>query len=152
MLHSELSEKIIGAAMRVLNELKPGLDEKIYENALVLELEEIGLPVDQQRRYDVHYKGKPVGLLVPDLLVDGKVVVDAKVVTAFNESHVAQMIGYLAITGMDLGLLINFKNAKLEWKRVVQKILTTDYQDIHNQAPGQVCGRLPEGSPKGEMI
>jgi len=120
MLYSELSEKIIGAAMRVLNELKPGLDEKIYENALVLELEEIGLPVDQQRRYDVHYKGKPVGLLVPDLLVDGKVVVDAKVVTAFNESHVAQIIGYLAITGMDLGLLINFKNAKLEWKRVVR--------------------------------
>jgi GxxExxY protein len=120
MLHSELSEKIIGAAMRVLNELKPGLDEKIYENALVLELEEIGLPVDQQRRYDVHYKGKPVGLLVPDLIVDGKVVVDAKVVTAFNESHLAQMIGYLEITGMDLGLLINFKNAKLESKRVVR--------------------------------
>lgn len=120
MLHSELSEKIIGAAMRVLNELKPGLDEKIYENALVLELGEVGLSVDQQRRFDVHYKGKPVGLLVPDLLVDGKVVVDTKVVAAFNESHVAQMIGYLAITGMDLGLLINFKNAKLEWKRVVR--------------------------------
>jgi GxxExxY protein len=120
MLHSELSEKIIGSAMRVLNELKPGLDEKIYENALVLELGEIGLSVDQQRRFDVQYKGKPVGLLVPDLIVDGKVVVDTKVVAAFNESHVAQMIGYLAITGMDLGLLINFKNAKLEWKRVVR--------------------------------
>ena len=120
MVHSELSEKIIGAAMRVLNELKPGLDEKIYENALVLELEGIGLSVDQQRRFDVHYKGQPVGLLVPDLIVDGKIVVDTKVVAAFNESHVAQMIGYLAITGMDLGMLINFKNAKLEWKRVVR--------------------------------
>ena len=120
MLHSELSEKIIGAAMRVLNELKPGLDEKIYENALVLELGEMGLPVEQQRRFDVHYKGKPVGLLVPDLIVDGKVIVDTKVVSTFNESHVAQMIGYLAITGLDLGLLINFKNAKLEWKRVVR--------------------------------
>jgi len=54
------------------------------------------------------------------LLVDGKVVVNTKVVALFNESHVAQMIGYLAITGMDLGLLINFKNAKLEWKRVVR--------------------------------
>ena len=134
MIHSELSEKIIGAAMRVLNELKPGLDEKIYENALVLELAELGLSVEQQRRFDVHYKGQSVGLLVPDLIVDGKVIVDAKVVTAFNESHIAQMIGYLAITGMDLGLLIgylaitgmelgliiNFKNAKLEWKRVVR--------------------------------
>jgi len=56
MVHSELSEKIIGAAMRVLNELKPGLDEKIYENALVLELEETGLSVDQQRCFDLHYK------------------------------------------------------------------------------------------------
>lgn len=120
MIHSELSEKIIGAAMRVLNELKPGLDEKIYENALVLELTDMGLPADQQRRFDVHYKGQPVGLLVPDLIVDGKVVVDTKVVSAFNESHVTQMIGYLAITGMGLGLLINFKNAKLEWKRVVR--------------------------------
>jgi GxxExxY protein len=120
MVHSELSEKIIGAAMRVLNELKPGLDEKIYENALVLELGELGLSVEQQRRFDVHYKGQPVGLLVPDLIVEGRVVVDSKVVTSFNESHVAQMIGYLAITGMDLGLLINFKNAKLEWKRVVR--------------------------------
>ena len=84
--------------MRVLNELKPGLDEKIYENALVLELGELGLSVEQQRRFDVHYKGQSVGLLVPDLIVDGKVIVDAKVVTAFNESHIAQMIGYLAIT------------------------------------------------------
>jgi GxxExxY protein len=120
MIHSELSEKIIGAAMRVLNELKPGLDEKIYENALVLELGELGLSVEQQCRFDVHYKGQSVGLLVPDLIVDGKVIVDAKVVTAFNESHIAQMIGYLAITGMELGLIINFKNAKLEWKRVVR--------------------------------
>lgn len=120
MIHSELSEKIIGAAMRVLNELKPGLDEKIYENALVLELAELGLSVEQQRRFNVNYKGQSVGLLVPDLIVDEKVIVDAKVVTAFNESHIAQMIGYLAITGMELGLIINFKNAKLEWKRVVR--------------------------------
>jgi GxxExxY protein len=54
------------------------------------------------------------------LIVDGKIIVDAKVVSAFNDSHVGQMIGYLAITGFDLGLLINFKNAKLEWKRVVR--------------------------------
>jgi GxxExxY protein len=94
MLHYELSEKIIGAVMRVLNELKPKLDEKIYENALVLELGELGLSVEQQRRFDVHYKGQSVGLLVPDLIVDGKVIVDAKVVTTFNESHIAQMGHY----------------------------------------------------------
>ncbi len=119
MIHSDLSEKVIGAAMRVLNELKPGLDEKIYENALVVELQELGIPIEQQRRVDVRYKGQHVGLLIPDLIVGGQIIVDTKVVSVFNESHVAQMIGYLAITGLELGLLINFKNSKLEWKRVV---------------------------------
>jgi len=120
MIHSELSEKVIGAAMRVLNELKPGLDEKIYENALVVELHEMGIPIEQQRQFDVRYKGQKVGLLIPDLIVGGQIIVDTKVVSAFNDSHMAQMIGYLTITGLQLGLLINFKNLKLEWKRVVK--------------------------------
>jgi len=120
MIHSELSEKVIGAAMRVLNELKPGLDEKIYENALVVELQELGIPIEQQRQFDVRYKGQKVGLLIPDLIVGGQIIVDTKVVSAFNDSHMAQMIGYLTITGLQLGLLINFKNLKLEWKRVVK--------------------------------
>jgi len=71
MIHSDLSEKVIGAAMRVLNELKPGLDEKIYENALVVELQELGIAIEQQRRFDVRYKGQHVGLLIPDLIVGG---------------------------------------------------------------------------------
>ena len=120
MKHEELSGKIIGAAMAVLNELKPGLDEKLYENALVLELRAQGLQVEQQRQYPVHYRGQLIGTLIPDLIVDGKVIVDPKVVTDFNESHVAQMIGYLAITGLELALLLNFKEAKLTWKRVVR--------------------------------
>ena len=117
--HQGVSGEIIGAAMSVLNELKPGLDEKLYERALVMELRGRGSIVDQQKSFPVFYKNTQIGCLVPDLLVDGAVVVDAKVVSAFNESHVAQMLGYLAITGLDLGLLLNFKNAKLDWKRVV---------------------------------
>ena len=120
MKHEELSGKIIGAAMTVLNELKPGLDEKLYENALVLELRAQGHQVEQQRQYPVHYREQLIGTLIPDLIVDGKVIVDPKVVTDFNESHVAQMIGYLAITGFELALLLNFKEAKLSWKRVVR--------------------------------
>jgi GxxExxY protein len=120
MINSELSEKVIGEAMLVLNEIKPGLDEKIYENALVVELQELGIPIEQQRQFDVRYKGQKVGLLIPDLIVGGQIIVDTKVVSAFNDSHMAQMIGYLTITGLQLGLLINFKNLKLEWKRVVK--------------------------------
>lgn len=120
LVHEKLSKQIIGAAMEVLNSLKPGLDEKLYENALVIELREGGLQIEQQRSFPVDYKGTNIGTLIPDLIVDGKVIVDAKVVTAFNDSHIAQMTGYLAITGLRLAILLNFKSAHLEWKRVVK--------------------------------
>ncbi len=120
LIHEELSKQIIGAAMEVLNTLKPGLDEKLYENALVIELRERGHAVEQQRSFPVDYKGESIGTLIPDLIVDGKVIVDPKVVTAFNDTHIAQMTGYLAITDLRLALLLNFKSAKLEWKRVVR--------------------------------
>ncbi len=121
MLHEEITKEIIGAAMAVLNELKPGLDERLYERALVIELESRSHTVEQQREYAVHYKGQFIGKLIPDLIVDGRVIADPKVVTAFNETHIAQMIGYLNITGLDLALLLNFKNARLEWKRVINE-------------------------------
>lgn len=120
MKHQELTKEIIGAAIAVLNELKPGLDEKNYENALVIELAARGLKPEQQREYPVHYKGHFIGKLVPDLVVNGKVIGDPKVVTAFNETHIAQMLDYLNITGLEVALLLNFREAKLTWKRVVR--------------------------------
>jgi len=121
LLHEDLTRQIIGAAMRVLNELKPGLDEKLYENALIIELRAMGLRAEQQKEHPVYYRGQLVGKLVPDLIVEDKVITDPKVVSAFNETHVAQMIGYLAITGLKVALLLNFKNARLDWKRVVRE-------------------------------
>ncbi len=120
MIHEDLSEAIIGAAMKVLNTLRPGLDEKLYENALLIELSQSGHRIDQQKRFPVHYSGQLIGVLQPDLFVDDLVIVDPKVVTSFNDTHVAQMMGYLAITHLQLALLLNFKSAKLEWKRVVR--------------------------------
>jgi len=118
--HKELTEDIIGAAMKVLNTLKPGLDEKLYERALVIELRKRGRSVEQQRRFSVWYEGELIGELVPDLIVDEAVIVDPKVVSAFNDTHLAQMLGYLNITDLRIALLINFKNSKLEWKRIVR--------------------------------
>jgi GxxExxY protein len=120
LIHKETSESIIGAAMTVLNTLKPGLDEKLYERALVIELLKRGHRVAQQREFPVFYDGQLIGTLVPDLIVDELVIADPKVVTAFHETHIAQMIGYLNITELKLALLLNFKNAKLDWKRVVR--------------------------------
>jgi GxxExxY protein len=121
ILYEELSKDIIGAAIDVLNELKPGLDEKLYENALVIELQRRGHKVSQQENFPVHYKGHFIGRLIPDLNIDDLVIVDPKVVSAFNETHVAQMVGCLAKTGLKLAILLNFKYSKLQWKRVVRE-------------------------------
>lgn len=99
-----LTEIIIGAAMKVLNTLKPGLDEKLYERALVIELTKQGLACEQQKQHPVHYDEQLIGNLIPDLIV--------------NENHLAQMLGYLNITGLKTALLLNFKYASLQIKRV----------------------------------
>ena len=119
MIDKELSESIIGAAMTVLNTLRPGLDEKLYERALVIELRKRGHRVAQQKEFPVYYDGQHIGTMIPDLIIDDLVIADPKVVSAFNDTHTAQMLGYLNITGLKLALLLNFKNAKLEWKRIV---------------------------------
>jgi GxxExxY protein len=121
LIHEELSHSIIGAAMAVLNELKPGLDEKLYERALLLELGARGHKVESQKQFPVFYRGELIGTLVPDMIVDDVVIVDPKVVSAFHDTHFAQMIGYLAITNLQLALLLNFKFAQLQWKRVVRE-------------------------------
>lgn len=114
LIHEALSEHIIGASMTVLNELKPGLDEKLDEHALVIELRERGHSVDQQKVFTVEYNGHEIGHLIPDLIVDELVIADPKVGSAFNDTHMAQMTGYLALTGLRLALLLNFKYARLQ--------------------------------------
>ena len=120
IIHRDLSEAIIGAAMTVLNKLRPGLNEKAYENSLVIELSKRGHKVEQQRRFDVIYDGVIVDTLVPDILGDDPVIVDPKVAEDFTDTHLAQMMGYLTITNLRLALLVNFKFADLRWKRVVR--------------------------------
>jgi GxxExxY protein len=125
LIHEELSREIIGAAMDVLNEMKPGLDEKLYERAMVIELRRRGHTVQPQKKFPVFYHSELIGNLIPDL-------VDPKVVAEFNEAHVAQMVGYLTITRLELALLLNFKSARLEWKRVVrQQRPESGSPDIH---------------------
>ncbi|MGI9114238.1 MAG: GxxExxY protein [Chthoniobacterales bacterium] len=118
--------------MDVLNELKPGSDEKLYERARALELQDTGHNVETQRSFPVYFRQHLIGNLIPDLIVGDTIIVDAKVVGAFTDAHVAQMIGYLAISGMKLALLLNFKSARLEWKRVVhEQQRTSETADLH---------------------
>lgn len=120
MKHDDVTKEVIGAAMEVLNTLRPGQDEKIYERALLIELQLRGLKTDNQRQFPGTYTGHPIGTFTPDILVNDLVVVDPKVVSAIAPEHFAQMLGYLSITGLEVGLLLNFKHAKLEWKRIVR--------------------------------
>src|SRR6266480_1348457 len=110
---------IVGCAMEVLNELGHELHEKPYENALVVEFGLRSVPHFQQPRYDVLYKTVKVGEYIPDLIAFNAVVVDTKVIEEITDHERGQMLNYLKITGLKVGVILNFKRAKLEWERIV---------------------------------
>jgi GxxExxY protein len=110
---------ITGAAMEVLNTPGNGLNEKVYENALVVECRLRRIPFDQQPRFPVDYKGCRVGEFIPDLILHGKIIVDTKTIDRITDVELSQMLNYLRVTGLPLGIIINFKHAKLEVKRVI---------------------------------
>lgn len=116
--HAALTEKIIGAAMAVHRALGPGLDEKIYENSLCLEFSAESLAFTQQQQFPVFYRNQNVGRLITDLIVEDKVVIETKVATSINDFHVAQTLSYLSISGLQVGLILNFKSPSLTFKRV----------------------------------
>jgi GxxExxY protein len=111
--------QIVGSAIEVLNHLGHGLLEKPYENALVVELGLRNIPVKQQAAFDILYKGHKVGLFIPDLIAFEQVVIDTKVVDQITNIERGQMLNYLKITKLRVGILLNFKNPKLEWERIV---------------------------------
>ena len=115
----DLVFQIVGCSMEVLNELGHGLREKTYERALCVEFRLQTIPYSQQEVFSVLYKGEKVDDYIPDLIVDGRVVVDTKTIEAIGDVEIGKMINYLHITGLKVGLLVNFKKPKLEWKRVV---------------------------------
>lgn len=119
LANADLTREIIACAMEVLNTLGHGLLEKPYENSLVVELKLRGVPFRQQPRFNVVYKSVSVGEYIPDLIVADQIVVDAKVIEAITDFELGQMLNYLKITGLHVGLILNFRRAKLEWKRVV---------------------------------
>ena len=114
-----LTGEINAAAFAVHNELGPGFLEKIYEEAMVLELEGRGLRVDRQRRVPVRFRGVVVGEHVLDLVVEDKVVVELKSADALLPVHVATLLSYLRATDLRIGLLMNFRAARIELKQIL---------------------------------
>lgn len=123
------SYAIIGCAMHVHNALGPGLREKPYENALVIAIRNKGIRAEAQRPFPILYCGQAVGDCIPDITVNDNLLVDVKSIDAIAENEVAQMLNYVRISGIKVGLIINFKNAKLAWQRIVRgQTQTTESQ------------------------
>jgi len=116
---NDITYEIRGALFEVNRILGPGFLEKVYENALLLEFKNRGLEAQNQVPIKVIYKENYVGEYVADILVEGKVIVELKTVNKLDKNHEAQLLNYLKATGIQIGLLANFKNQKVEIKRMV---------------------------------
>src|SRR5437762_11577358 len=119
LLANEEVFQIVGCAIDVLDVLGHGLVEKPYENALAVEFGLRNVPFRQQPLFDVLYKEHKVGLFIPDLIAFDAVVVDTKVIDGITDHERGLMLNYLRITTLRIGVILNFKRAKLEWNRIV---------------------------------
>ena len=118
-LPPKLSQVAIGCSMRVHGKLGFGFLEKVYENALVIELRKAGLHVEQQKRISIFYEGQVVGEYIADLVVEGKLLLELKAISSLADEHTAVCIHYLRATNLPVCLLVNFGRKSLEWKRIV---------------------------------
>ncbi|MBI1289460.1 MAG: GxxExxY protein [Flavobacteriales bacterium] len=118
MLHGDITGKILEAFFNVYHELGYGFLEKVYENAMLIELDELGLFCRQQHPISVFYNGENVGEYFADILVEDRVIVELKATEGISERHEAQLINYLRATDMEVGLLLNF-GKKPEYRRKV---------------------------------
>jgi GxxExxY protein len=119
LLLKEETHQLLHCAFDVLNEIGHGLNEKIYENALVVEFKLRGIPFGQQCRFPLLYKTVLVGEFVPDLIAFGSVIIDTKVIDHITDHERGKMMNYLRITKLRVGLIANFKHARLEWERII---------------------------------
>ncbi|MCH7225276.1 GxxExxY protein [Haloferula sp. A504] len=129
--HVDLTEQLIGFAMRVHREHGPGLDEKSYENSMCIEMAENGIAFTQQQAFPVHYRGHVVSRLITDLIVDDRVVLENKVTSSIHETHIAQVLSYLAVTNLEVGLILNFGRPSLEMRRVINQRRRHDSRQSH---------------------
>jgi len=116
-LHKQLTGDVLGVCFEVMGELGAGFVESVYEKALLIALREKGIRAEGQVPLRVTFHGESVGEFVADLVVEDKLIVELKAVKALTSEHQSQLINYLKATGKDVGLLVNFGNPRLEYKR-----------------------------------
>jgi len=122
MKYEEITSGILKAAFKVHRILGFGFLEKVYQNAMVIELEKNGLSVDTEKPIKVYYDSKVVGEYVADLLVENKVIIELKATEELNKKYEVQLVNYLTATGLEVGLLLNFSKQSLQYKRKVRTL------------------------------
>lgn len=120
LLYREETHRLIGLCMEIHRELGKGHDEVIYKDALVVELGRASIPFEREKKYEIHYKG----VLLPhhyyaDFIVWDKMIFEAKAIEKLTDSHIKQVLNYLAASKLRVGLLVNFGADSLEWKRII---------------------------------
>lgn len=118
LLHSELTSDILGCCFEVMKELGPGFLERVYKNALLIAMRQKGLQVEVEHPYEVVFRGKVIGRYSADLVVSQTVIVELKCCDSLIREHQAQLFNYLKVSRLPIGLLVNFRRRKLEWKRL----------------------------------
>lgn len=118
MLHSRLTEKILGCCFDVSNELGPGFLESIYQSALMIALQETGITAQKEVGLEVAFRSRIVGKFFADIVVENSIIIELKAVKELDPSHQAQLINYLKATKFSVGLLVNFGKQKLEYNRL----------------------------------
>ena len=118
LLHSELTRSILGCCFEVMKKLGPGFLERVYKNALLMAMRQKGLQVQVERSYNVVFRGKIIGRYIADLVVNDTVIVELKCCEKLIGEHQAQLFNYLKVSGLSVGLLVNFRRRKLDWKRL----------------------------------
>jgi len=119
--HHELTRAILGCCFEVMNELGPGFLERLYKNALLLAMREKNLQVETEKPFEVVFRNKVIGRYNADLVVEKKVIVELKCCESLVREHQAQVFNYLRVSGLPIGVLVNFRHRKLEYQRLHQQ-------------------------------
>jgi GxxExxY protein len=129
---SGLTGEIIGAAMEVHSQLGPGFLESVYEEAFTVELELKGIKFQKQKELPVFYKGRNIKQFVCDFIVEDRIIVELKAIKQIGEIEKLQVINYLKASGYEIGLLFNFGDKSLEWKRLINSKTTRENLSIND--------------------
>jgi GxxExxY protein len=116
--HYQLTSTVLGCCFEVMNELGTGFLEAVYKNALLIALREKGLYVETEKSYEVYFRGKKIGFYRADIIVENLILIELKCCKRLLGEHQAQIINYLVASNLPVGLLVNFNNKQLDWKRL----------------------------------